>query len=64
MDDEKTWVSNITLIGIGCGSLFFSALASKNGRKRTLLSCLAISSVFSGTFPNQLGSFAFDFTRE
>lgn len=29
-------------------ALFFSALASRNGRKRTLMSCLAISSVFSG----------------
>lgn len=52
LDDEKNWVSNISLIGIGCGSLFFSALASKNGRKRTLLSCLAISSVFSGVLSN------------
>lgn len=48
LDEEKNWVSNITLLGIGCGSLFFSALASKNGRKKTLLSCLAISSIFSG----------------
>lgn len=48
LDEEKNWVSNITLLGIGCGSLFFSALASKNGRKKTLMSCLAISSVFSG----------------
>lgn len=48
LDDEKNWIGNITLLGIGCGSLFFSALASKNGRKKTLLSCLGISSVFSG----------------
>lgn len=48
LDEEKNWVSNITLLGIGCGSLFFSALASKNGRKKMLMSCLAISSVFSG----------------
>lgn len=52
LDDEKNWVSNITLLGIGCGSLFFSALASKNGRKKTLLSCLAISSIFSGVAIN------------
>lgn len=48
LDEEKNWISNITLLGIGCGSLLFSALASKNGRKKTLMSCLAISSVFSG----------------
>lgn len=48
LDEEKNWVSNITLLGIGCGSLLFSALASKNGRKKMLMSCLAISSVFSG----------------
>lgn len=60
MDDEKNWVSNITLLGIGCGSLFFSALASKNGRKRTLLTCLAISSIFSGLV-NQFNLTADDF---
>lgn len=47
LDDELDWVSNITLLGIGCGSLLFGAMAGKNGRRRTLLSCLAISSVFS-----------------
>lgn len=52
MDDEKNWVQNITLIGIGCGSLFFSAIASGNGRKKILLSCLAVSSIFSGNNAN------------
>lgn len=48
LDDEKNWVSNITLIGIGCGALLWGALAGKNGRRRALLSCLAVSGVFSG----------------
>lgn len=47
-DDEKNWLSNITLLGIGCGALLFGALAGKNGRRRTLLSCLTISGIFSG----------------
>lgn len=50
LDDEKNWVSNITLIGIGCGALLWGALAGKNGRRRALLSCLAVSGVFSGKF--------------
>lgn len=48
LDDEKGWISNITLLGIGCGALLWGALAGKNGRRRALLSCLAVSSVFSG----------------
>lgn len=48
LDDEKNWVSNITLIGIGCGALLWGALAGKNGRRCALLSCLTVSSIFSG----------------
>lgn len=47
-NDDKNWISNITLLGIGCGALFWGALAGKNGRRRALLSCLAVSGVFSG----------------
>lgn len=47
-EDEKNWVSNITLLGIGCGALLWGALAGKNGRRKALLGCLAVSGVFSG----------------
>lgn len=56
LDDEKNWVGNITLIGIGCGALLWGALAGRNGRRRALLSCLAVSGVFSGNI--------FRFTRK
>lgn len=46
-DAEMSWLANITLVGLGCGSLFWGGLAGRTGRRKTLLSCLVVSGVFS-----------------
>lgn len=46
-DTEKSWLANITLLGLGVGSIFWGGLAGRTGRRKTLLSCLGVSSVFS-----------------
>lgn len=45
---EKNWLGNITLIGLGVGALIWGGLAGRTGRRKTLLSCLGVSAVFSG----------------
>ena len=46
-DGEKSWVANITLLGLSIGAFLWGALGGRIGRRRTLLSCLAVSGVFS-----------------
>lgn len=45
--NEKSWLGNITLVGLAVGALFWGGLAGRTGRRKTLLSCLGVSSVFS-----------------
>lgn len=47
---EKNWLGNITLVGLGVGSLIWGGLAGRSGRRKTLLSCLGVSAVFSGKY--------------
>lgn len=47
-DNEKNWLGNITILGLSVGSLLMGGLAGCSGRRKTLLSCLAVSVVFSG----------------
>lgn len=48
LGNEKNWLRNITLVGLGVGALFWGGLAGRTGRRKTLLSCLGVSAVFSG----------------
>lgn len=48
LDTEKNWLGHVTLLGIGFGALLWGALAGRSGRRKMLLSCLAVSGVFSG----------------
>lgn len=48
MDNEKNWLSNITFLGLGVGALIWGGLAGRTGRRKALLSCLGVSTVFSG----------------
>lgn len=48
LDHEKNWLGSITLLGLGFGACFWGALASRGGRRKALLSCMAVSAVFSG----------------
>lgn len=47
LDNEKNWLGNITLLGLGVGALIWGGLADRTGRRKTLLSCLGVSGVFS-----------------
>lgn len=47
LESEKSWLGSITLLGLGCGALLWGGLAGRTGRRKTLLSCLAVSGVFS-----------------
>lgn len=49
-ENEKTWLGNITLMGLSVGSLLLGGLADCSGRRKTLLSCLGVSAVFSGKY--------------
>lgn len=44
---EKSWLAMITLLGLCLGSLGGGVLACRAGRRRALLSCLAVNAVFS-----------------
>ncbi|XP_037872564.1 synaptic vesicle glycoprotein 2C [Bombyx mori] len=44
---EKNWLVMITLVGWAFGALGWGALAERLGRRRTLLSCLAVNAVFA-----------------
>ena len=39
--------ASITLLGISVGAILWGGLAGKAGRRKALMSCLAVSSVFS-----------------
>lgn len=47
LDHEKNWLGSITLLGLGFGAFFWGGLASRAGRRKSLLSCMAVSCVFS-----------------
>ncbi|XP_026742370.1 uncharacterized protein LOC113504314 [Trichoplusia ni] len=44
---EKNWLVMISLVGGSIGSLGWGALAERLGRRRTLVSCLAVNAVFA-----------------
>lgn len=48
LDTERNWLGHVTLLGIGFGAVLWGALAGRSGRRKMLLSCLAVSGVFSG----------------
>lgn len=50
LDHEKSWLLSITLLGLGFGAFFWGGLASRAGRRKALLSCMAVSAVFSGNY--------------
>lgn len=52
LGNEKSWLGNITLVGLGVGALFWGGLAGRTGRWKTLLSCFGVSAVFSGIYFN------------
>ncbi|XP_063699909.1 synaptic vesicle glycoprotein 2C-like isoform X3 [Culicoides brevitarsis] len=47
MENEKNWLSGITLIGMAVGGLIWGGLAGRTGRRKALISCMGVSSVFS-----------------
>lgn len=57
LDNEKNWLSNITFLGLGFGALIWGGLAGRTGRRKALLSCLGVSTVFSGKFLFRLTNF-------
>ncbi|RVE53622.1 hypothetical protein evm_001763 [Chilo suppressalis] len=44
---EKSWLVLISLVGASLGSVGWGALCERLGRRRTLLSCLAVNAVFA-----------------
>lgn len=44
---QKNWLMLITLLGMSFGGIVWGGLAGQTGRRKTLLSCLALSGVFS-----------------
>ncbi|KAG7210355.1 hypothetical protein KM043_011891 [Ampulex compressa] len=58
-DNEKGWLSNITLMGLALGGLFWGGLGDRIGRRRSLLSAMAVHALFSGvaTFMPTYGTF-------
>ena len=58
-DNEKGWLSNITLMGLALGGLFWGGLGDRLGRRRSLLSAMSVHAVFSGvaTFMPTYGTF-------
>lgn len=59
MENEKNWLGFITLIGIAIGAIICGGFAGRTGRRKCLISCLAISTVFSmiGAFMPTYGPF-------
>ncbi|XP_053696577.1 synaptic vesicle glycoprotein 2C-like [Sabethes cyaneus] len=47
LDTEKSWLGSITLLGMALGALLWGGLAGRTGRRKSLLSCLAVCGVFS-----------------
>ncbi|XP_055635000.1 synaptic vesicle glycoprotein 2A-like [Toxorhynchites rutilus septentrionalis] len=47
LDTEKSWLGSITLLGMAIGALLWGGLAGRAGRRKALLSCLAVCGVFS-----------------
>lgn len=47
VDKEKSWLASITLLGMGIGGIICGGMSGRTGRRKTLLSCLALSGVFS-----------------
>ncbi|OAD55375.1 Synaptic vesicle glycoprotein 2B [Eufriesea mexicana] len=58
-DNEKGWLSNITLMGLALGGLFWGGLGDRIGRRRSLLSAMSVHALFSGvaTFIPTYGTF-------
>ncbi|XP_076653887.1 synaptic vesicle glycoprotein 2B isoform X2 [Halictus rubicundus] len=58
-DNEKGWLSNITLMGLALGGLFWGGLGDRIGRRRSLLSAMSVHALFSGvaTFMPTYGTF-------
>ncbi|XP_060828226.1 synaptic vesicle glycoprotein 2B-like isoform X1 [Bombus pascuorum] len=58
-DNEKEWLSNITLMGLALGGLFWGGLGDRIGRRRSLLSAMSVHALFSGvaTFMPTYGTF-------
>ncbi|XP_076241963.1 synaptic vesicle glycoprotein 2C isoform X3 [Calliopsis andreniformis] len=58
-DNEKGWLSNITLMGLALGGLFWGGLGDRLGRRRSLLSAMSVHALFSccATFMPTYGTF-------
>ncbi|XP_015602591.1 synaptic vesicle glycoprotein 2B isoform X1 [Cephus cinctus] len=58
-DNEKGWLGNITLVGLAIGGLCWGGLGDRLGRRRALLSAMAVHALFSGvaTFMPTYGTF-------
>ncbi|XP_012289216.1 synaptic vesicle glycoprotein 2B isoform X2 [Orussus abietinus] len=46
-DNEKGWLGNITLVGLAIGALGWGGLGDRLGRRRALLSAMAVHTLFS-----------------
>ncbi|OXA56360.1 synaptic vesicle glycoprotein 2B isoform X2 [Folsomia candida] len=44
---QKSWLVGATLLGMGIGSIFWGSLGDRLGRKKTLVYCLGVGSIFS-----------------
>ncbi|XP_008207955.1 synaptic vesicle glycoprotein 2B isoform X2 [Nasonia vitripennis] len=58
-DSEKGWLGNITLMGLALGGICWGGLGDRLGRRRSLLSAMAVHALFSGvaTFMPTYGTF-------
>ncbi|XP_014224341.1 synaptic vesicle glycoprotein 2B-like isoform X1 [Trichogramma pretiosum] len=58
-DNEKGWLGNITLVGLAIGGICWGGLGDRLGRRRSLISAMAVHSLFSGvaTFMPTYGTF-------
>ncbi|CAL8143261.1 unnamed protein product [Orchesella dallaii] len=47
-DSQRSWLVGATLLGMGVGSMFWGSLGDRVGRRRSLIYCLGVGSIFSG----------------
>ncbi|CAG7727085.1 unnamed protein product [Allacma fusca] len=47
-DSQKSWLVGATLMGMGVGAIFWGFVGDRVGRRRALIYCLGVGSIFGG----------------